>query len=40
MQVGDRVALMCGNRVEFLEVFLGAGWMALWSPGKYHYFYG
>jgi crotonobetaine/carnitine-CoA ligase len=27
VQVGDRVALMCGNRVEFLEVFLGAGWM-------------
>jgi len=25
--VGDRVALMCGNRVEFLEVFLGAGWI-------------
>ncbi len=24
---GDRVALMCGNRIEFLEVFLGAGWM-------------
>jgi len=24
---GDRIALMCGNRIEFLEVFLGAGWM-------------
>jgi len=24
---GDRVALMCGNRIEFLEVFLGAGWL-------------
>jgi len=27
VKMGDRVALMCGNRVEFLEVFLGAGWM-------------
>lgn len=27
VQVGDRIALMCANRVEFLEVFLGAGWM-------------
>ena len=24
---GDRVALMCGNRVEALEVFLGCGWI-------------
>jgi len=24
---GDRVALMCGNRIEFLEVFLGCGWI-------------
>jgi crotonobetaine/carnitine-CoA ligase len=24
---GDRIAVMCGNRIEFLEVFLGAGWL-------------
>ena len=24
---GDRIAVMCGNRVEFLESFLGAGWL-------------
>ncbi|MGJ7610653.1 MULTISPECIES: ATP-dependent acyl-CoA ligase [unclassified Variovorax] len=24
---GDRVAVMCGNRIEFLESFLGAGWL-------------
>ncbi|MDH6590752.1 crotonobetaine/carnitine-CoA ligase [Variovorax sp. TBS-050B] len=24
---GDRIALMCGNRIEFLETFLGAGWL-------------
>lgn len=24
---GDRVALMCGNRPEFLQVFLGAAWI-------------
>ncbi|VWX55878.1 ATP-dependent acyl-CoA ligase [Burkholderiales bacterium 8X] len=24
---GDRIALMSGNRIEFLETFLGAGWL-------------
>ncbi|PRG94066.1 ATP-dependent acyl-CoA ligase [Burkholderia multivorans] len=24
---GDRVALLCGNRVEFMEVVLGCGWL-------------
>ena len=24
---GDRVAVMCGNRLEFVEVFLGCGWL-------------
>jgi crotonobetaine/carnitine-CoA ligase len=24
---GDRIAMMCGNRIEFLETFLGAGWL-------------
>ncbi|MEJ8850421.1 ATP-dependent acyl-CoA ligase [Variovorax rhizosphaerae] len=27
VQRGDRVALMCGNRVECLEVFLACGWI-------------
>ena len=27
VQSGDRVALMSGNRIEFLEVFLGLGWL-------------
>jgi len=24
---GDRIALMCANRIEFVELFLGAGWL-------------
>lgn len=27
VQQGDRVAVMCSNRVEFLETVLGCGWM-------------
>jgi len=27
VQRGDRVAVMCANRVEFLEVFLACGWI-------------
>jgi len=27
VQKGDRIALFCGNRPEFLEVFLGAAWL-------------
>ena len=27
IQRGDRVALMCGNRPEFLQVFLGCAWI-------------
>jgi crotonobetaine/carnitine-CoA ligase len=27
IQAGDRVALMCQNRVEFIEVFLGCAWL-------------
>ena len=27
VQRGDRVAVMCGNRVEFLELFLACGWI-------------
>ena len=31
VQLGDRVALMSGNRIEFLETFLGAGWLGALS---------
>ena len=31
VQAGDRVALMSGNRIEFLETFLGAGWLGALS---------
>src|SRR5580692_4073972 len=27
IQAGDRVALICDNRPEFIEVFLGAAWL-------------
>ena len=27
IRAGDRVALMCGNRAEFLQIFLGAAWL-------------
>ena len=29
LQVGDRVALMCGNRPDFMRAWLGAGWAGL-----------
>jgi crotonobetaine/carnitine-CoA ligase len=31
VQRGDRVALMSGNRIEFLQTFLGAGWIGALS---------
>lgn len=27
LQKGDRIAVFCGNRAEFLEIFLGAAWL-------------
>jgi crotonobetaine/carnitine-CoA ligase len=27
IRVGDRVALMCGNRAEFMQVYLGCAWL-------------
>jgi len=27
IEPGDRVALMCSNRAEFLEIFLGCAWL-------------
>lgn len=27
VQAGDRVALMCGNRFEFIQLFLGCAWL-------------
>jgi carnitine-CoA ligase len=27
IRAGDRVALICGNRVEFIEILLGCGWL-------------
>ena len=27
VKAGERVALMCSNRIEFLELFVGCGWM-------------
>ena len=27
IRAGDRVASMCGNRIELLETFLGCGWI-------------
>lgn len=29
LEVGDRVAVMCGNRPEFMRAWLGAGWAGL-----------
>jgi crotonobetaine/carnitine-CoA ligase len=29
LQAGDRVALMCSNRPEFLEIYLGCAWMGI-----------
>src|SRR4029077_9450123 len=27
LRQGDRVALLCGNRAEFLEIFFGCAWL-------------
>ncbi len=29
LRQGDRVALLCGNRVEFLEIFFGCAWLGI-----------
>ncbi|MCL4747838.1 MAG: ATP-dependent acyl-CoA ligase [Burkholderiaceae bacterium] len=31
VEFGERVALMCSNRIEFLECFLGCGWLGVVS---------